>query len=55
MSAVELLNYLIQTEEALMCGHDHTATDPSPCVITRLDPEDNNMGDEAFVSIDAYL
>ena len=44
------------TNDELACGHDHTySTPPARCITTVFAPEDNNMGDEAFVRADAYL
>jgi hypothetical protein len=41
-------------DDELAVGHEHRAT-PYPCTTIRLEAEDNNMGDEAFVRLDAYL
>jgi hypothetical protein len=49
------LFYLINdlTNDDLYYGHDKSAP-PSRCLHSTFDPEDDNMGDEAFVSVDAY-
>lgn len=42
--------------DELLCGHDHTYSQPpARCITTVFEPEDNNMGDEAFIRVDAYL
>jgi hypothetical protein len=61
MSDETLFMLILETcdqDEPLRCGHEHRpANKPYGCSVTRLDPEDSNMGDEAFIRAyeDAYL